>query len=99
MSKVQHEKITTQKVQQINGAVRKSAIWKEYNMKKKQQDVQKTGTKIVHYRAQMDNVPSIDRPLYTGISYCLKGEAVNRGLIEEGFSPKMLRLFSVTGSD
>ena len=86
-------------VQQINGAVWKSAIWKEYNMRKKQHDVQKKCTRIVHYRTQMDNGPFVDRPLYTGVNYCLKGEAVNRGLIEEGFSPKMLRPFSVTGSD
>ena len=43
--------------------------------KKVQHDVQKKCTRIVQYKAQMDNGTSVDGPLYNGINYCLKREA------------------------
>ena len=48
----------------------KSATLKECNMKKVQHcrnEIRKKCTEIVHYSAQMDNRPSVDGPLYTGL--------------------------------
>ena len=58
---------------------RNGAVWKKYNIKKVQyekgtklknincyNEKPKMCTRIVHYRAQTDNGPSVDRPIYTG---------------------------------
>ena len=75
--KVQHEKITTQKsatwkwcsmekVQQ-----EKSKKGTKCNMKKKNchSEIQKKCTRIVHYSVQMDNGPSVDGSLYSGLRW------------------------------
>ena len=80
IKRVQHEKkwnmktLLHKKVQHGNGAV-----WKKCDMKRVQHEkhvtwrsmncyseVRKKCTRILHFRAQTDNGPSVDRPLCTG---------------------------------
>ena len=72
---MQHEKITTRKSAANEWCSLKRCNMKRVQHKKKQHDVQKKCARIVQDRAQTDNGPSVDGPLYTSINNCPKGEA------------------------